>query len=425
MLSHRLSTFLYLLIEFVPITLFFVCIILFRVNITSGPLLGYVLFCQLCYEETIGVNQHVFEYIKAHSSKQLKVLFFSSQTLSELWNLVFFKSLIPPFCVSEYLTRIHLQMLTLVPATYSVILLITLCIIVELQARNYRLFRFLGKPFHYLGRINIGTISGYSIIQAFVTCLLLSTTTLGYNMAALSLTTIVYNHIGEIFQVVYYIDPDVLYLSQIAVPLALVATPCVVLVLIPASLLCIYPTRIYRRLTRCISARKQLAITAFVEALNSCFKDGLNGTRDYRAIAGLIMLILPLLTTWTVNVGGYSWLCFSGYVLLILSLVVSYLRPCKSTLANLSLSYHSMMAGILKFGLHLWEKDLSTGATALELALIMIPFISHISVLFWMAYTAFQYMTVHFELLNTMWVKLTKLCFWRRNANDYQVLSDC
>ena len=119
--SHKLSICLYLLIEFVPITLFFVCIIICRFNITAGPLLGYFLFCQFYYQETIGLNGHVFDYIKAKSSYQMKYIFFFSQTISELWNLLFFKSLFPPFCVSEYLNSIHLRILTLVPATYSVI----------------------------------------------------------------------------------------------------------------------------------------------------------------------------------------------------------------------------------------------------------------------------------------------------------------
>ena len=32
----------------------------------------------------------------------------------------------------------------------------------------------------------------------------------------------------------------------------------------------------------------------FVESLNSCYKDGLNGTRDYRALAGLTPLVIVL-----------------------------------------------------------------------------------------------------------------------------------
>ncbi|CAI8009090.1 hypothetical protein GBAR_LOCUS6154 [Geodia barretti] len=51
---------------------------------------------------------------------------------------------------------------------------------------------------------------------------------------------------------------------------------------------------VYRYLSRFLSARKRLAITAFAEALHSCFKDGLNGTRDYRALAGGTVFVVLL-----------------------------------------------------------------------------------------------------------------------------------
>ena len=401
--SQKLSIPLYLLIQFVPVTLFFLCIIIFRLKITSGPLLGYFLFCQLYYEETTGINRHVFDYIQTSSLKPLKVLFFISQTFTELWNLLFFKSLVPPFCISQHLSSIQLQILTLVPATYAILFFITMCLLVKLHGRNYRVARFLEKPFVFIGhKLKMGTISSDSIVRAFATCILLSTTTTAYNLLALTDTTAVYNMDGEITESVYNIDPEVLYFSEIALPLMAVTIPCLFLVLVPALLLIIYPTRIYRRLSRCISARKQLAITAFAEALHGCFKDGLNGTTDYRALAGLIILILPLFATLNTSpkhvVAGYSCLCFSGFVLLFLSFIISCVKPCKSRVANFSLGYHSMMAGVIKFGLHLWIKDLSTDTKALELTLIIIPLISHILVTIWMGYCVSQYIRMHYGL---------------------------
>ena len=38
---------LYLILELLPITLLFTCVTLFNFNITSGPLLGYIIFCQV------------------------------------------------------------------------------------------------------------------------------------------------------------------------------------------------------------------------------------------------------------------------------------------------------------------------------------------------------------------------------------------
>ena len=183
--SHKLSICLYLLIEFVPITLFFVCVIIFRFNITAGPLLGYFLFCLFYYQETIGLNRHVFDYIKANSSYQIKCIFLVSQTISELWNLLFFKSLFPPFCVSEHLNSIHLRILTLVPATYSVLFFLTLCVLVELHARN-KVIHLIGKPFIFIRqRLNL-SIDSDSIIHAFATCIFLSTTTIACNVTSLT-----------------------------------------------------------------------------------------------------------------------------------------------------------------------------------------------------------------------------------------------
>ena len=38
---------LYLLVEFVPILLFFLCVTVFHLYLPSGPMLGYVMFCQM------------------------------------------------------------------------------------------------------------------------------------------------------------------------------------------------------------------------------------------------------------------------------------------------------------------------------------------------------------------------------------------
>ena len=53
---------LYLFLELIPITLFFLCVVLFRLNITAGPLLGYVLFCQIYYT-AVGYEIFIYDYI--------------------------------------------------------------------------------------------------------------------------------------------------------------------------------------------------------------------------------------------------------------------------------------------------------------------------------------------------------------------------
>ena len=215
-----------------------------------------------------------------------------------------------------------------------------------------------------------------------------------------------------------YIDPSVVYFSHLIIALLL----CVFLVLIPALLLLVYPTRMYHSFSRLISTRKQLAITTFAEPLHNCFKDGLDGTRDYRSLAGLIILGLPigsLITyiTWlaAARTTGYPRHCTTGFLFFALSLVVAYVRPCKSTLANLSLSYHAFMLGILEFGFLFWS-DLSI---ALELTFILIPLLSHTFAVSWEVYSISQY-------IRRNWTDLSSVlrCAYVRNRNGYQQLPD-
>ena len=230
---------------------------------------------------------------------------------------------------------------------------------------------------------------------------------------------------GTGLKTVLYFDPTIVWFSHKHIPYMVAAmVPFIFLVLIPSLLLCVYPTRIYRCLSRFVSGRKRLAITAFAEALHNCYKDGLNGTRDYRAMAGLNILAFPVSAVIIYAVrktiaNGYSAEAASGYTLVFISLVISYVRPCKKTIANLSLSYHFMMLGILSIALHLWQHDMSTGTEALEGTFIVIPIISHILVFLWVMYTIIHRIMSHYFGYHDCKVALidmvngVKQCFYR------------
>ena len=440
--STGVSIVMYIIIQFVPITLFFVCVVVFHLNITSGPLLGYFIFCQIYFVSDFRSAQIVFDFISNHASEHIKVLFKTSQTLSELWSLLFFKSLIPPFCISEKLSSVHIQLLTIVPAIYVVVLVIIIWVLMDLHARNYKVIHFLWKPFSlFLKHLNIAIFGSNAIIYAFATFTFLSSTTLVVNVSALTVYSTLYirsinPNVTDTNTRVLYINPSVVYYSHEHILYFMIAmVPCIFLVIIPALLLCVYPTRIYRRLSQLISTRKQLAITAFAEALHNCFKDGLNGTRDYRALAGLVILgylVGSLLSyiTWVIVAPptGLTRHITDGYMFFAVSFIVSYVRPCKSTLANFSLGYHFLMFGVLEFGRHYWN-NLSVKTEALELTFIIIPFLSHMFVFFWMVYIMCRYVRINVLSQISLCHRITFLCVCRqcfcwRNRNGYQELPD-
>ena len=439
-LSTGYAISLYLVLEFIPITLFFICVVIFRLDITAGPLLGYVLFCQAYVFVILYEDLYIYDYILSHVSAPIQMLFYSSLTLSGSWTLQFGKFTTPPFCISEKLTGIHIQMLSLVSSIYPLVLVIITCILMELHSRNCRIIWNLWKPFNvFPTKLKIPMATTDAVIHAFATLILLTATTLTYNMSAIATNTPVYRSIGStLYKTVVYSDPTIVWFSHKHILYMLAAVvPFILLVLIPSLLLCVYPTRIYGCLSRFVSARKRLSITAFAEALHNCFKSGLNGTRDYRALAGLFTLG-SVVYALTVSVAlkniviGYSSDTVGGYGLVFISFTFSYMRPCKSTIANLSLSYHYMMAGILSIALNLWKRDLSTGTETLAGTIVIIPAISHILVFTWAMYTLTHRIMSHFgcqfnrancKITPTDLVNVVKWYFQRR-CGGYQEIPD-
>ena len=385
---------LYLFLEFVPTTLIFICFIVFHLNITSGPLLGYVLFCQVTTALLHYHYRFVYDYMHHHMSSSLRVLLDLLVTISQFWGLQFFKTIIPPFCISEKLTGIHVHMLNLVPAIYPLVLVIVTCILMELHARKYRILEILWKPVKIiLNKADITAVTSDAVFHAFASCIFLSNTSVLFAAMQLFNYIIIHNSTGHIIQKgVTYIDPTVEWNNHTSIPCVLTAVLiCSIITIIPSVVLCIYPTRVYRHLSGCMSARKQLAITAFVEALHSCFKDGLNGTRDHRALAGSVVFLVMLVSSLNfvsslVFVKNVSFI-FTIMMWMILVCAVSYVKPCKSTVANISLIFHMTLFGILWCLTYLWIYDLSVETHTLELIVIVTFLSPHILVAVWAGYT--------------------------------------
>ena len=241
-ISTGSTTSLYLFLEFIPITLFFICVVLFRLNITAGPLLGYVLFCQIYYTFAVGDDIFIYDYIVSHVPTAVWILI-----LCGIWDLQSFKSVISPFCISSKLTGIDIQMLNLVSAIYPVLLVIITWILMELHARNYRIIQILWKPFSIVNKLKITAVTSDAVIHAFATFILLSATTLSYAMVTINNRIHVYRSTdGALYKQVLYYDPTItLFSHKHVMYIVLAVVPFILLVLIPSLLLCVYPTRIY------------------------------------------------------------------------------------------------------------------------------------------------------------------------------------
>ena len=434
----RYGVIVYMLLQLSPTTVIFICLVIFRFNITSGPLLGYIVFCQT---STLWVGSYkwhaIYSYIIQHASKSLKLLTLMSLTVASFWTLTFSRLFIQPFCVSEKLTLIDIQLLQFLFATYPLFLAIIAYILVELHTRNWRIVRIVCKPFELLlKKANITlVVTGDTIFQAFASLFLLSNISVIVEMQILFNKRKIYNSTGALQKSILLIDPTVEWFDHKHIMYILIAmVPFLLVSLFPSLLLLIYPTWLYQYLSRFLSPRKRLAITAFAEAIHSCFKDGLNGTRDYRALAAInLLFLIPFgqIMEFLSSLVGYSENTLSLIIVVAILCVVSYTKPCKQTIANVSIIYHVVLYFILVLIYSFWWNDSYVETQTLEGTLIAISLASHLLVALWASYIltrlAVRKLALQFggytSLALSNVADKVRLCF-RRRHESYQELHD-
>ena len=99
------------------------------------------------------------------------------------FNLHIFRSLIPPFCLTNNLTTIQNLALRYVTAFYPLVVVVFVYVCIRLHARNFRLVVYCWKPFlkSFL-RFRRSVDPKTSVIDAFATFILLSWSTVVLHM---------------------------------------------------------------------------------------------------------------------------------------------------------------------------------------------------------------------------------------------------
>ena len=393
-LPEHYAVTLYLVLQLIPVTIFFICVTIFNINITSGPLFGYILFSQI-FLISIKRNLYLYEYMQTRVSMHLQVILKVSVTIYKILSLDYVLPVIPPFCVSQRLNELHVQLLRFVPATYPILLVIIIFVLMELHARNCRVKHTLWKPFSIIqDKTAITGVTNKSVIHAFASFIFLANSYVFTTFTNLvEDVSIIYREDGNMYERSLLLDPTLEWFGYHHIQFIMVSSvPLFIFTLLPSLLHIIYPTRIYEYLSRCISARKRLAITAFTEALQACFKDGLNGTRDYRALPGLIPVFLLFYFVFReILITGFGWslLVASAFNTMSTGCLFLYLQPFKQAIGNISIGFHFMLFSILSFILGWWLNEPESTET-LVLALVMISLLPHVLVCTWAGYMLAQ-----------------------------------
>ena len=324
----------YLAVEYLPNAIFLFGVVLFGVNVVSGPINAFIYFSQV---STAYANIPLGEYIlkqqfnTTYSVKPVTVI----STFYGIWNLKFFEEIIPAFCLTEHISHLEEVALEYIIAVFPLFLVVVLYVCIALHDRDFRPLVWCWKPFHkcfVYCRRNIHPET--SVIDAFATVTLLSYVKFLNITNELLLFEPLYNGSGEKISTVVRYQADIEFFRGKHLAFALLAIfVFFTFIVIPPAVLILYKYSFFQRcLTRC--RLNTLALRTFVEKFQGPYKHGSNGTADYRWFAALYFILR--IVAFFISFGGLAFLLVGSAILyLFTALFFALLQPYRKRIYNI------------------------------------------------------------------------------------------
>ena len=328
----------YLTAAFLPLTLFYILVTLFSISFTSPTLSAVVTVFQ------IGVNplqlQVFVGLVKSKvvlSPKLLKV----ALSFASFWNLDFFR-MYYSFCLHPRASAMDIMALEYAMAVFPVFLIGITFALVKLHDHRFKplvlTWRLIGLILKPLRRQwNVRT----SLVDVFASFIYLSSTRLLWTSMGLLVPIKVYTYLERsdgrmqlITKHYLFSVPSVEYFGKEHIPFVILAIVVLfMLFALPMILLFIYPFRLFQ----CFLNRvrfNSLTLHTFMEVFQGAYKDGTNGTKDYRYFSGfLLFLPLALAVTFSLTQSSFYLPVASLWVLVYLTLHLVF-QPFKQKLHN-------------------------------------------------------------------------------------------
>ena len=324
----------YFAIAYLPLTVFFVVILMFRINTTSPSLNAFVLISQVASSPIIvrASTSHVAHY----SVRDLHAVK-TALSLYGFWNLDFFRVFSPLFCLHPNMSTLQVLALDYGIAVYPLLLIVITYALVELHDHDFKIVVWLWKPFHrcfvsFKRQWNIRA----SLIDAFISFLQLSYVKFLIVSFLFLFPTHLYKADGNPVKESYLLyDATIEYFSRDHLPYAILAIVVLSVVnVLPMLLLCFYPFSWFQKCLNCCRLSHQ-ALHTFMDAFQGYYKNGTDGTRDCRWFSGVyfaariaiffIALIVPTTSLFAL---------FSGVFLLVPLTLIAIVQPYKVSFYN-------------------------------------------------------------------------------------------
>ena len=318
----------YIAVAYIPLTFFFLFVIFFKFSGTHPLVRGCITVCQafvapICIRIYLQVAADV-----PYANIYLRII----GTIYGIWNLDFFRLVIPPICLN--ISPLQALVLDYAIAFYPLLLVVLTYILIILHSRGVRIVVCLWKPFQkiFSSRKQDWDLQG-SVVKAFATFFLLSYLKILNVTFDLLVSTEKYTlSLGQktyyTKQVLYYdasVEPfrgSHLYYGIAAISVG------IFFLFFPLAFLVIYPMRWFQKCLNFCHIQRQ-SIDIFINCYQGYYKDGTNGTRDYRCFSITFFLIqLAAMGLFAISKSVY---CFSlaALTLIIFLFIILVVQPYK------------------------------------------------------------------------------------------------
>ena len=363
----------YVGVSIVPVTMLYIVILIFDIQLTKSPLNAYILYCQVLVN-IINYNTQLYARLLVFTNKFIlaSIILKIGLTFYGFCNLDFFLYVFPPFCISSSLSGLNNLALQYVVALYPLVLTFCLYLCIHLYTRNFKPIVVLWKAVKVCLSFRcccscqriVQRISSKGIANSFASFLMLSYSKILFVSLNLLLPIQLYHlHQGTpANSLALYYDSNLQYFGQDHLPYALLSIIVLfVFTVLPLTLIIMNPMCSHGRCrSRCnLSTSYSHSVHFFVESFQGWFKDGTEpGTRDLRIMAALYPLLrivfalsVFLVTVLVVPSSPYSsatWFV-PGLVFTCASLFFALAKPYKLQYMNTLESLQFALLGVISF----------------------------------------------------------------------------
>ena len=349
---------LYLIIELIPVTLFYLVVLVFQFRLTSAPMTCFIMYSQLLvviefsypwddnYEMML--NFLFTEAGNLRAVSKLILVFYG------IFNLNFILPTLPPFCITSYMKLNQRPILGYITAIYPMLLILFTWIAIELHDRNYKVIVYLWRPFHKcFVQLRKGWNTKNDLIDVFANFFLLSYLKILSQTIEMASTTnmFTYSLSNGHYNYTYVLNTD----NSISMTSSLYITRAtfafllsVIFNILPLLLLVMYPFRIFRQILSKFKLDR-ISLMIFMEKFHSCYRDGLDGRSDMRYFSGIYFFLeiaLVVVVLLLSDIFHFSRWILRGMLFSITALLIALCRPYKQTYMNVS---DSLLLTLLAF----------------------------------------------------------------------------